>query len=163
MYLWPVTFTLLPLLNVLARARPPAHSGTSGGTTTPADIGIWIGLALVLGLSKVAQIASSVTVLLVKRHAPTLSAPVSTGSVSGTRNGIGSGTRLGSGSVLGKSNGLVQFAMCLGNTIGPVVVSTLFTVMNGSTWARRWGVGPAWAVIMVGLAVVGARLSDRIR
>lgn len=152
MYLWPVAFALFPFLNALA--HPPAHSETVPGTgsETTAKIGIWIGLALVLGLSKVAAIPYSITMLLIKRHAP---------GWSGT--GPTTATTTGTGSALGRSNGLVQLAMCLGRAVGPVVVSAVFTTLNGSTWARRWGVGWVWSVVMVCFAVVGARVTKGIR
>ncbi|KAH0826229.1 major facilitator superfamily domain-containing protein [Lanmaoa asiatica] len=167
MYLWPIMFASLPLFNALALARhPPAHSEMSPGTTTTAELGLWIGLAFVLTISKVAAIPYSITMLLIKRHAPVAgSAPGSIG-VSGTGSGFRSmpmtGTS-GRGSALGRSNGLVQFAMCLGRAVGPVVVNVLFTALNGSTWARRWGVRWAWSVIMVCFAVVGARVTRGIR
>ncbi|KAH0826235.1 hypothetical protein J3R83DRAFT_5693 [Lanmaoa asiatica] len=118
MYIWPTTFASLPLFNALALARRP-------------EVGIWIGLPFVLTLSKVAAIPHSITMLLIKRHAP------------------------GRGSALGRSNGLYQFTMCLGRADGPVVVNVLFTALNGSTRARRWCVGWEYSVVMVCFAVVG--------
>ncbi|KAF8125161.1 major facilitator superfamily domain-containing protein [Boletus edulis] len=184
MYLWPIAFAFLPLLNMLAVTRHHAQSElphvTRGeiGTATTAEMGIWIGLALMLALARVAAIPYTVTMLLIKRHAPTHSTPssveiTSTGSgfrsmsalgPPGSKTGTTTATNArGTGSALGRSNGLVQFAMCLGRSIGPVVVSTLFTALNGSTWARQWGVTWAWSVIMVCVAVVGARLAKGIR
>ncbi|KAF8551946.1 MFS general substrate transporter [Imleria badia] len=154
MYLWPVTFALLPLFNALA--HPPPHPEMSmspgAGTATTTEIGIWIGLALVLALSKVAAIPYSITMLLIKRHAPARSGSRPTPT-----------TTTGTGSALGRSNGLVQLAMCLGRAVGPVVVSALFTALNGSTWARQWGINWMWSVVMVGFAAVGARVTKGIR
>ncbi|KAF8125163.1 major facilitator superfamily domain-containing protein [Boletus edulis] len=176
MYLWPIAFAFLPLFNMLALARPPAQSelfhvtGDRIDTVATTETGIWIGLALVLALSRVAAIPFSVTMLLIKRHVPTHSPPSSV-EITNTGSGFRSMPALGppgsktgtTGSALGRSNGLVQFAMCLGRSIGPVVVSTLFTALNGSTLARQWGVTWAWSVIMVCVAVVGARLAKGIR
>lgn len=182
MYLWPVTFAFLPLFNALAHVRPPAHSegflvtGTGTAITT-VEVGMWIGLALVLALSKVAAIPYSITMLLIKRHtsvgiSSTRSSYYTGGTGIGrattaatgteTETGSGSGSGLGS-AALGRSNGLVQFSMCVGRAIGPVVVSALFTTLNGSTWARRWGVEWMWSAVMVAFAVVGARVTSRIR
>ncbi|KAG9308880.1 major facilitator superfamily domain-containing protein [Chiua virens] len=166
MYLWPAVFAFLPLFNMLA--RPPAESELSPGF----GAGVWIGLALVLALSKVATIPYSITVLLIKRHVPNVQSASSSVSPSyGTRDGSGLRSSPASApgpgsSTLGQSNGLVQFAMCLGRAVGPIVVSTLFTTLNGSStsWARRWGVGPwAWSVVMVCFAMVGARVTKGMR
>ena len=56
----------------------------------------------------------------------------------------------------------MQFAMCVGRAVGPVVVSTLFTGLNGMEWVKRWGVGWVWAVGMVVGAVAGARVTKGI-
>lgn len=157
MYLgvWPVTF--LPLFNMLALARPPVDPdispvlGSGTGVTTAvktAEIGIWTGLGLILASSKVAAIPYSITMLPIKRHAPTRS---TTGPAAATA---------GAGSALGRSNGLVQYAMCLRCAVGPVVVSTLFTALNGSTWAKKWGISWAWLVVMVCFAVLGATVTN---
>ncbi|KAG8214321.1 major facilitator superfamily domain-containing protein [Butyriboletus roseoflavus] len=195
MYLWPITFAFLPLFNALAPVQseisPMIGTGTGMMMTTTAtasEAGIWIGLALVLALSKVAAIPYSITMLLIKRHAPGARSVgirpgyytretdsrcrvVCSSGIPGTGTGTGRvtaaaaamGLGSGSGSALGRSNGLVQFAMCLGRAVGPVVVSALFTALNGSTWARRWGVGWAWSVVMVAFGVVGARMTRGIR
>ena len=124
MHIWPVAFGLLPFLNVLVRA-----SGTE-----PTSALVWIGLLVLLALSKIGAIPHSLSMLLIKRHAPSPSA-------------------------LGQSNGLVQFAMCVGRTVGPVMVSTLFTGVNGLACVRKYGVGWVWAVGMVVGAVAGARVT----
>ncbi|KAH0826225.1 major facilitator superfamily domain-containing protein [Lanmaoa asiatica] len=82
MYIWPVAFGLLPFLNIFARS---------------ASALVWMGLLTLLALSKVGAIPHSLSMLLIKRHAPSPSA-------------------------LGRSNGLVQFAMSerdrMGETVG---------------------------------------------
>lgn len=129
MYVWPIAFGLLPLLNVLVRATPR----TAGSTSAL----VWIGLLALLALSRIGAIPHSLSMLLIKRHAPSPSA-------------------------LGRSNGLVQFAMCVGRAVGPVVVSTLFTGVNGMEWARRYRVEWVWAVGMVAGAIGGARVTRGI-
>ena len=133
MYIWPVAFGLLPLLNVLARAysTPDVNVGPVPGA---ASAPIWTGLLALLALSKIGMIPHSMSLLLVKRHAP-------------------------SSSSLGRSNGLVQFAMCIGRTVAPIVVSALFTGVNGMEWVRQMGIGWVWAVGMVVGAVAGARVT----
>ena len=128
MYVWPVAFGLLPFLNVLVRTHPPSGSLSAL---------VWTGLLTLLALSKVGAIPHSLSMLLIKRHAPSPSA-------------------------LGRSNGLVQFAMCVGRTVGPVVVSTLFTGVNGIGWVKQHGVGWVWAVGMVVGGVAGARVTRGI-
>ena len=138
MYIWPVAFGLLPFLNVLARAYPSSSSNAvSVSSSGSASALIWMGLLTLLALSKIGAIPHSLSMLLIKRHAP-------------------------SSSSLGRSNGLVQFAMCVGRAVGPVVVSTLFTGLNGMAWVKRWGVGWLWAVGMVVGAISGARVTKGI-
>ncbi|KAF8551948.1 MFS general substrate transporter [Imleria badia] len=135
MYIWPVAFGLLPFLNVFARAYPPSSSDAVSVSASSALI--WTGLLILLALSKIGAIPHSLSMLLIKRHAPSQSS-------------------------LGRSNGLVQFAMCVGRAVGPIVVSTLFTGVNGIGWVRRWGVGWVWVVGMVVGAVAGARVTRGI-
>ncbi|KAI9568452.1 major facilitator superfamily domain-containing protein [Boletus coccyginus] len=130
MYIWPIAFGLLPFLNVLARAYPSSSSNSVSAL-------VWTGLLTLLALSKIGAIPHSLSMLLIKRHAP-------------------------SPSSLGRSNGLVQFAMCVGRAVGPVMVSTLFTWVNGVEWAKRWKLGWLWAVVIVVGAVAGARVTRGI-
>ncbi|KAF8551949.1 MFS general substrate transporter [Imleria badia] len=136
MYIWPVAFGLLPFLNVFACAYPPSSSDAVSVSGSSVVI-IWTGLLTLLALSKIGAIPHSLSMLLIKRHAPSQSS-------------------------LGRSNGLVQFAMCVGRALGPIAVSTLFTGVNGMEWVRRWGVGWVWAVGMVVGAVAGARATRGI-
>ena len=131
MYIWPVVFGLLPFLNVLARGHLPTNSNTASSAL------VWTGLLTIFAVSKIGTIPHSLSMLLIKRHAPSQSS-------------------------LGRSNGLVQFSMCVGRALGPIVVSTLFTGVNGMEWVRRWGVGWIWAVGMVVGGVAAARVSMEI-
>ncbi|KAN0074592.1 Major facilitator superfamily domain containing protein [Tylopilus felleus] len=135
MYIWPIAFGSLPFLNLIARAYPPSNSNAVLGATS--SVLIWTGLLMLLALSKIGAIPYILSMLLTKRHAPSSS--------------------------LGRSNGLVQFAMCVGRALGPIVVSTLFTGVNGIEWFRRWRVGWVWVVGMVLVALAGARVSRGIR
>ena len=171
MYIWPVVLGL-PFLNVLARVGDPAlcrtpfpfmdivrgrhahhsflfppvsyhvdwsitfshrrrvprargHLPTNSNTTSSALV--WRGLLTIFAISKIGAIPHSLSMPLIKRHAP-------------------------SQSLLGWSNGLVQFSTCVGRALGPILVSTLFTGVNGMEWVRRWGV--AW-ICAVGMVVGG--------
>ncbi|GLB35095.1 putative MFS general substrate transporter [Lyophyllum shimeji] len=100
MNLWPLTFAALPCLNLLARSSLDAATGSIDPT---AQAEIWIGIALVLGTSRVGCLAYSISMILVKEHAP-------------------------SPSSLGSTNGLVQFSMCLARAIAPAFVSSAFAI-----------------------------------
>ncbi|KAG9308879.1 major facilitator superfamily domain-containing protein [Chiua virens] len=128
MYIWPVTFILLPPLNFIARANAPS---------APASALMWTGLLVVFSLSKVAAIPHTLSMLLIKQHAPSPSA-------------------------LGRSNGLVQFAMCIARAVAPIMVSTLFTGINGIEWVQRHELGWIWVVVMVVGAILGAGVTRRI-
>lgn len=56
MNLWPFTFIALPLLNFLARSGTDATTGLIDSQT---QVQLWIGIALVLGISRVASLAFS--------------------------------------------------------------------------------------------------------
>ncbi|KAF8443269.1 major facilitator superfamily domain-containing protein [Boletus edulis BED1] len=134
MYIWAIAFGFLPFLNVLARAYPPSSSNSIFVIGSSAFI--WPGLLTLLSLSKIAAIPHTLSMLLVKRHAPSPS--------------------------LGQSNGLVQFAMCAGRAVAPVVVNTLFTGVNGMEWIKRREVGWVWVLAMVVVALAGARVAKGI-
>ncbi|KAF8551945.1 MFS general substrate transporter [Imleria badia] len=106
MYIWPVVFGLLPFLNVLARTHPPTSSNTASSAL------VWTGLLTLFAVSKIGAIPHSLSMLLIKRYAPSQSS-------------------------LGRSNGLVQFSKCVGRALGPIVASTLFTGVNGMEWVRE--------------------------
>ncbi|KAG6917791.1 hypothetical protein DXG01_001063 [Tephrocybe rancida] len=94
MALWPCTFAALPFLNVLARIG--LDTGT-GSIDAGSKVKIWATIAIVLGLSRVGCLAYSISMILVKEHAPNPSS-------------------------LGSTNGLVQFSMCLARAIAPAFV-----------------------------------------
>ncbi|KAG5645916.1 hypothetical protein DXG03_005063 [Asterophora parasitica] len=94
MNLWPITFAALPFLNCLARnGLDPAT-----GSVRPEALGsIWVAIAVVLGTSRVGCLAYSVSMIMVKDHAPCSQS-------------------------LGSTNGLVQFSMCLARAFAPIFV-----------------------------------------
>ncbi|KAF8078099.1 major facilitator superfamily domain-containing protein [Lyophyllum atratum] len=110
--LWPFTFAALPFLNLLARGSLDATTGSIDAGT---HAKIWIGIALILGTSRVGCLAYSVSMILVKEHAPNPSS-------------------------LGSTNGLVQFSMCLGRAFAPAFVSSAFALsvdknlLGGNLW-----------------------------
>ncbi|KAG6832687.1 hypothetical protein H0H92_012259 [Tricholoma furcatifolium] len=96
MAIWPLTFAALPFLNLLARKE---LAGSVLGSFQ-AGKQIWSGVALVLGLSRVASLAYSISMIMVKEHAPNPSS-------------------------LGSTNGLVQFSMCLARAFAPGFVRVI--------------------------------------
>ncbi|KAI5122039.1 hypothetical protein M0805_006024 [Coniferiporia weirii] len=113
MGLWPFTFLFLPPLSWLARAR----FGTSVANIDVYDErhALWLGIGIALALSRVACLAFSLNMILVKEHAPGPSS-------------------------LASANGLAQFTQCLARAIAPAFVSCLFAfsvdhgIMGGHLW-----------------------------
>ncbi|KAG2115131.1 major facilitator superfamily domain-containing protein [Suillus discolor] len=112
MSLWPYTFLVLPVLNLIARAGLDETTGELG---TTAVAFLWVGIAFVLLLTKAACIAYGVSMILTKENAPNAAS-------------------------LGQSNGLVQFTMCFARSFAPFVVSALFAtsleynLLGGYLW-----------------------------
>ncbi|KAG1879286.1 major facilitator superfamily domain-containing protein [Suillus tomentosus] len=112
MSLWPYTFLVLPVLNIIARAGLDETTGELG---TTAVAFLWVGIAFVLLLTKAACVAYGVSMILTKENAPNAAS-------------------------LGQSNGLVQFTMCFARSFAPFVVSALFAtsleynLLGGYLW-----------------------------
>lgn len=53
---WPITFLLLPLLNIIARHGLDESTGQLG---TRSNAGLWVGLVVVLALSRIGCIGFS--------------------------------------------------------------------------------------------------------
>ncbi|KAG1835668.1 major facilitator superfamily domain-containing protein [Suillus variegatus] len=112
MSLWPYTFLVLPVLNLIARAGLDETTGELG---TTAVAFLWVGIAFVLLLTKAACVAYGVSMILTKENAPNAAS-------------------------LGQSNGLVQFTMCFARSFAPFVVSALFAtsleynLLGGYLW-----------------------------
>lgn len=130
MGLWPYTFLVLPILNLIARAGSDETTGELGTATIAF---LWVGIAFVLMLTKVASLAYSISMILTKENAPN---PAS----------------------LGQSNGIVQFAMCFARSFAPFLVSSLFAI---SVEYNLLG-GYLWVAIMVTVSFLGTTMSRKI-
>ncbi|KAL5511682.1 hypothetical protein ACEPAH_4900 [Sanghuangporus vaninii] len=113
MGIWPLAFLLLPPLNWIART---GISEFAESTLAPhIRLLVWFGIAAALALSRVACLAFSLNMILVKDHAPGPSS-------------------------LGSANGLAQFSQCLSRAIAPTFVSCLFAfsvdhnILGGNLW-----------------------------
>lgn len=138
MWVWPLTFLLLPLLNVIARhGGESLGNGRNGGyevEKNPAMEALLIaGLAVTLALSRIGSLGYSLSLMLVKQYAP-------------------------NSQVLASTNGLVQFAMCIARSIAPAFVSSVFAL---SIQKNLLG-GNLWAIIMVLACIGGVFVSRRI-
>ncbi|KAF5324485.1 hypothetical protein D9611_004545 [Ephemerocybe angulata] len=92
MSMWPIAYILMPFLNLFAYE----------------PVQLWIAITVLLSVSRVACLAYSVSMVLVKENAPSPYA-------------------------LGQSNGLVMFAMCASRAVAPAFVrSGLFHPGTGS-------------------------------
>ena len=97
--LWVPVFIFVPFLSLFA--------------TSPALL--WVAIAALLGLSKIACLAYATGMILVKGASP-------------------------SPSELGAANGLVQTFMCGSRSFAPAGASALFSAMPGAWWAIALGI-----------------------
>ncbi|THH20372.1 hypothetical protein EW146_g974 [Bondarzewia mesenterica] len=136
MALWPYVFCVIPLLNIIARTGFPEQLGP-GMILQNADARVqatvWCCIAALLGITRIATLAFSVSMILVKESAPT---PAS----------------------LGVTNGLVQFFMCFARAFSPAFVSSLFAL---SLDFNILG-GYLWVLIMVVISILAASLARSI-
>ncbi|KAG6845223.1 hypothetical protein H0H87_012215 [Tephrocybe sp. NHM501043] len=123
MGLWPFPFAALPFLNLLARKGLDNGTGFFDIRTRGA---IWVAIAFILGLSRIGCLAYSISMILVKKHAPT---PAS----------------------LGSTNGLVQFSMCLARAFAPAFVSSIFAYSIDKELLS----GHVWVLVMVTISCMG--------
>ncbi|KAH7889900.1 major facilitator superfamily domain-containing protein [Phlebopus sp. FC_14] len=130
MALWPYTYLSLPILNLIACKGLDEVTGTFDESTTAM---LWTGIAIVLGMSKAAGLAYSLSMILTKENSPN---PAS----------------------LGQSNGVIQFAMCFARSFAPFVVSSLFALSIDNNLLG----GYLWVVIMVFVAFLSTTISRRI-
>ncbi|KAG6379111.1 major facilitator superfamily domain-containing protein [Boletus reticuloceps] len=130
MGLWPYAYTVLPILNVIARSGIDEGTGQLGPYTTAA---LWTGIAIALTLARAGTVAYGLSMLLIKANSP------SPGS-------------------LGRSNGVVQFAMCSARSFAPFFVSSLFAL---SIDYNLLG-GYLWVVIMGSLSYFSTTISRQI-
>ncbi|KAF8905966.1 major facilitator superfamily domain-containing protein, partial [Gymnopilus junonius] len=130
MKLWPYTFLSLPLLNLIAR------NGTIPGTEQITFLTIaflWVCIALILCLARVAFLAYTVNVLLVRRFAL-------------------------SPSSLGSTLGLVQFSICLARAFSPAFASSSFVFSADKDTLGRY----SWVALMASLGWASSYFSKNI-
>ncbi|TDL27292.1 MFS general substrate transporter [Rickenella mellea] len=134
MAIWPYAFLVLPVLNLLARANlEDAGVGTGEVVNTRVNAFLWIGIGCALAMSRVACLAYSLNMILVKEYAP-------------------------SSSSLGTANGLAQFAQCLARAISPAFVSSLFAYSVDNCILG----GHLWVILMVALSFLTWTLSASV-
>ncbi|EKM55532.1 uncharacterized protein PHACADRAFT_256226 [Phanerochaete carnosa HHB-10118-sp] len=132
--IFPWVFSLLPLLNLIARRGVIVGEDGAESVTPATKALLWVGIGILLALARSAALAFSVNMILIKHSAPD---PAS----------------------LGVTNGLILFAMCGARAFGPAFASSLFAFSVGSSW---WPARYVWVVIMVVLATLATTLSRRI-
>ncbi|KAH9901278.1 MFS general substrate transporter [Cubamyces lactineus] len=132
MGLWPFCFVLLPGLNILARWGALDEAFGVLAPTTRALV--WLGIGLILSISRTAALAFSVSMILVKDSAPN---PAS----------------------LGVTNGIAQFAMCLSRSFSPAFASSVLAFSIGHDFVLlRY----LWVLVMTTICFLGTTLSRRI-
>ncbi|THH13755.1 hypothetical protein EW146_g6512 [Bondarzewia mesenterica] len=140
MTLWPICFALLPLLNVIAWLGLPSVPSEDGGRFTLEHIDprartmVWCGILMLTALVRIACMAFSVNMILVKENAPS---PAS----------------------LGTTNGLVQSATTFAQAVGTAFVSALVALSFEHGVVLRY----LWVVVLVGVSFVGMSLSKRVQ
>lgn len=130
MRLWAIPFLVLPLLNFIAK------KGLRPGMVNPDElttIKLWIGVALLLALARIAFIGFSINMLLVKAFVPNSTA-------------------------LGATYGLVQFSICLSQALSPTFASSLYVISHKYDTLD----GNLWVLVFVGLSWIGSIFSKRV-
>ncbi|EPQ51854.1 MFS general substrate transporter [Gloeophyllum trabeum ATCC 11539] len=117
MLVWPLTFAAMPLLSLAA--------GTPGQ---------WLGIGVVLVMSRVGTMVFSIVMILVREHAP---GPAS----------------------LGATNGLTEVAQGTFGSLGPTITSSLFAL---SASKHLLG-GHLWAVFMVVVSALANGVAEWIK
>ncbi|KAF9458664.1 major facilitator superfamily multidrug-resistance, DHA1 sub-family [Collybia nuda] len=128
--IWPCTFIILPSLNILARLHVDQGTGHLDASIAPI---IWTLIAMISCLARVGFLGYSINMLLVKEYSPRPS-------------------------LLGSTNALVQFFICLSRAVSPTFISLTFTA---STDLKIFG-GYTWVVIMVLICLGSCSLSQKI-
>ncbi|KZP32639.1 MFS general substrate transporter [Athelia psychrophila] len=123
MCLFPCIFVLMPLLNPIAKSGYDASTGLLDANTATV---VWGGVYLILGMSRFANLAYSLSMVMLKEGNPS---PAS----------------------LGMCNGIVQSVMCLARAFSPAMASSLYaySVGNGALG------GFAWALFMLAISLAG--------
>ncbi|KAI0637079.1 MFS general substrate transporter [Trametes polyzona] len=132
MGLWPFCFVLLPGLNVIARWGAVDLATGELDPTTRAIV--WVGIGIILCISRTAALAFSVSMILVKDAAPNAAS-------------------------LGVTNGIAQFAMCLSRSFSPAFASSLLAFSIGYEFVLlRY----LWVLVMIMICFLGTTLARRI-
>ncbi|KZP26906.1 MFS general substrate transporter [Athelia psychrophila] len=111
-WVFPFTFPLLAVLNLIARA---GYDRTTGELSSQASAAIWVGIAIVMAMARIANLAYSFNIIIIKENCPNSAS-------------------------LGMSNGIVQFTMCLARALSPAFTSSIFAlsvdynILGGFAW-----------------------------
>lgn len=130
--IWPITFLTFPLLNMLAR-----RLSIGDDPSTISQHGTWalyIGIGILVLLSRVVCMTFSLNVMLVKAAAPNKE-------------------------MLGSTYGVSQTLVCVARAIGPATASTLFAL---SVDQRLLGGNLVWYVLAC-IGVWSIRVSSQLR
>jgi len=94
---------------------------------------LWVGIGICLAMSRIACLAYSLNMILIKEHAPGPSS-------------------------LGTANGLAQVAQCLARAVAPTFVSCLFALSVDNDLLG----GHLWMIVMVILSIISWVLSANV-
>ncbi|KAI0035731.1 MFS general substrate transporter [Vararia minispora EC-137] len=135
--LWTYCFALLPLIGLFARTALASTETDAplnlAMATSAVRAGVWVAIAVLLALSKLACLPYAISMILVKMHAPGAKA-------------------------LGVSNGLVQFSMSFTRAFSPAFASSIFAL---SLDCNLLG-GYFWALVMMFIGVLGTRVCNSL-
>ncbi|KAF7338684.1 MFS domain-containing protein [Mycena venus] len=129
---WPLTFFVTPFLNFIVRAGYDA--GNEAGVDPATSVILWIGIALVLTCSRIAALAFTTNMILIRNHSP-------------------------SPAYLGACSGLVQVAMCVSRMFSPAFISSVFALSVGNNLLGGY---PIWVVVMLSVCLVGCYFSQKM-
>ncbi|KAJ3832468.1 major facilitator superfamily domain-containing protein [Lentinula raphanica] len=127
---WPVTFLVLPTLNIIARS---GLDETTGQLDSRSHSALWVGIVIVLALSRIGGIAYSASMILIRNNVP-------------------------KPTYLGSANGLVQSSMCLSRCISAAFASSVFAFSDKYNVMG----GYFWALLHASIALIGCSLARNI-
>ncbi|KAJ4488465.1 major facilitator superfamily domain-containing protein [Lentinula aciculospora] len=127
---WPITFLILPTLNMIARYGLDESTGQLDSRSHSA---LWVGIVVVLALSRVGGIAYSASMILIRNNVP-------------------------KPSYLGSANGLVQSSMCFSRCISAAFASSVFAFSDKYNVLG----GYFWALLHASIALIGCSLARNI-
>ncbi|KAF8591070.1 MFS general substrate transporter [Ramaria rubella] len=130
MGLFPCAFVSLPLLNLLARMGVDAEGAVTVEWVRGA---LWVGIIATLAMSRIAVLAFSLSMILIKNASPSPEA-------------------------LGSTNGLAQFFQCLSRSVSPAFVSSLFALSIDNHLLG----GYLWVIVMVSLSILSSFVTSKI-